>query len=452
MVKKDKKKKNSKGVLFFLIFVVFVLIGVIAFICVQFTSAFNKMYYATRVIVDGELTAPTYYEYNHFNPLYDVAQDVSNVGLEIYPMSQGEQDYHYDKDVYIQTYTSLGDDSLLTIARGKNDVRAGIISYFGNYYSFVGSVSPEYVEMVNEKGSIYGYNAEYSSGYINTGNVFKRNPLYIAAIEYKTTKNVSTLYVFSCQDPISLKNATDLIKVVAKSMTDYKEEEVKDEENTSVSADDVTPEEDNIEFIQPKDYTGKTYEEIISDIKNATITSVSGNSVSRSESDSELDHLVRSKVPNENIAEWVNTDLTNNLTQMEHNWAFLLKEDDNSLRRYSLVTSMDQPNRGEVSFECWFPDGEPVHAVIYSPDFSEYYEPVRYSVTAHKLYFYVVNPKPGVWTCALELKDNSQEGCSFFWRGITSTDDREILFYGEPYTVQEESIITDVDKIKNENQ
>lgn len=190
---------------------------ILYFLIMDFNETFSDKYYKSGVL-DAPYIESKYYDKDFFTPLYDVSNSLAKYGYNIYPVNSNETSYNYDNKLLIRMITDISDDSRVMILRSGGDMEGDIKESMSYIYDFVGKTNPKYIKKVSEVGNVNGYGAKYSEGMLETGNFFKKNPIYICAMDFNVKKDASFIFIYSCYDPLDLKNAPDLIKALFKEM------------------------------------------------------------------------------------------------------------------------------------------------------------------------------------------------------------------------------------------
>ncbi len=122
-------------------------------------------------------------ETQEFRPLDLIAVELSDGGNGTLISSKtSKKSFNYNSDTYAKLSIE-GREGVMVIGRGTWDIPKDVCAHIGSYYTFMGKVSPNYKEKKAEVGSLFNFNAQYSAGYLSTGNFFKQDGFYVITYE-----------------------------------------------------------------------------------------------------------------------------------------------------------------------------------------------------------------------------------------------------------------------------
>lgn len=351
-----------------IILILFIIIFIIALsmIIKAIRQQYILSYYPENVLDSSEFMGEEMTD-EYFMELIDIAEELEGKGITLYPTSNN-QVFNYSSEVWATLRCNKG-SGVIVIAEGSGNIQEDISKYITYYYHFIGNVEPVYTEFRYEAGYDNGYGAEYSSGRLSTGNFFKRKDLHIVALEYTLRSDKKGLFVYATDSYTELDDCLKVLQLIQEAAV----------KGNGISL--VSEEEADLK------------------IENATIT-VSENTIKEENTD------IQSDIMNSSDQEWITAYAS----------AGGLSEDGSPVRNMEgNLSTMEcsvtlNQNFERVMFVYQCVDGVPVHAVLFSPNFSTYYKPVRYDKSDGKYYFYVENPVQGMWRGVLQIENSEEYG------------------------------------------
>lgn len=208
--------------------------------------------YPREILVETDFSAFTKtMPSDNYLPLREIAERIADNGNGplLFP-KKNKTTYDYEGTVLTSLTTNTG-SGCFYMAQGTGNIQEDIISHINDYYIFMGKVSPSYDEKVFETGNMNNFSASYSSGYLNTGNLFKEKGFYVSAFECVATESGKFLFVaYVTEDSKELKEQLEtLCKITTYALEG--EQAVSGNGNdiqsgSSVDADGVDGEEEDV--------------------------------------------------------------------------------------------------------------------------------------------------------------------------------------------------------------
>lgn len=279
-VKKGANNGFYKTIVFFAV-VLIVIISAIGFIVNCLYGVYKDSYYPSNVLDGSSISAfSKIMDSGEYKELKEIAEEMADGGngYLIYPTGRNVS-FDYQGDILSRLTASTG-TGYIVVAKGTGNIQEDILAHVNSYYTFVGKVDPVYSEKVSESGSAGNYYADYSAGYLDCGNFFKREGLYLIALEYRATATESLFVTYVTGNYKELSENFKVIKQFAELALEGKavpeEEQSTEQEVEDISSDDI----DEI-----SEYISEKY-----GVSNEPVGTVSGNSMD--ESQEEIDFTI----------------------------------------------------------------------------------------------------------------------------------------------------------------
>lgn len=185
--------------------------------------------------------------------------------VSIYPYETAQQ-YDFSNDMYAKVITDLS--GKLYIAKGSGDIKADIESYTESYFDFIGKLEPVYTAKYSGSGrTSAGAYASWTSGNLDSGNVFFREDIYVAAVSIHLQEEEYVTIIYASSDVDGFFESGALLESFAnlaviestqeepdgEEMDSFGKNESVSEENLFVPGDTLSPVEEDEEeqiFIQ----------------------------------------------------------------------------------------------------------------------------------------------------------------------------------------------------------
>lgn len=213
-VEKTRKKKHYKATIIMLSFFLVLIMGGFFVVGAIMLNIHSDSLYPTNVLVQSDISAfARTMEYLTYKPLNEIAISIANdgAGPMLSPIG-GSKEFDYEGDVLVKLTTSTGSGRII-VRQGTGNIQNDIVSSTPYYYDFMGKLNPVYKEKVIESGQLNNYQAEYSAGYIDTGNFIKENGYYVIALECSASENGRYLFiVYATESQKELRNMVGLLK------------------------------------------------------------------------------------------------------------------------------------------------------------------------------------------------------------------------------------------------
>lgn len=249
-LRREKKKKRAKSVIRGMMFALFVIAVMFIIVAYALFSSYRDSYYPKNIVVEDELSAfvrtmPS----TQYMELKLVAEELADNGNGdmLYPLVGTRYDYEASLLTKLRTEQEYG---TLYIAQGTGNIRNDIIAHTEDYYSFLGKVTPAYEEKVSEEGVVDNYYAQYSSGYLSTGNFFKTEGFHVVALEYRATDSMYLFIAYVTEQKEELQDAVPIIKHFANTALKGSQEVANVSDETGVDGLELDLEQDSEQQIQ----------------------------------------------------------------------------------------------------------------------------------------------------------------------------------------------------------
>lgn len=407
-MKQKKQKKRGKGSLFFLVGVLLFTVTLLVVACLLLHRVYIQSHYPIDVL-DDTCLMPQYMDSKQFKELVHVSEDVQQEAFTLYS-KDNETSLNYESDVYARIGSNVGDGTIV-IAHGTGDIHKSIGQYISACYEFIGGASIKtFDELVYEQGYHGGYAAEYSGGKADIANFFLQDGLHLTAIEYQVRDGEYLVLIYASSEYKEMEQATLLLKAVGSSLLEgngevYLPGEITTLQNSTVSLpkteDSKASEPESLVLEQEPTEDNVTLEDINSD--NGT---------------------------------WIETYAENGgLSTMGEP----VREEEGDMTTMECTATVTRDYE-QLMFVYQCIDGIPMEAILFSPDFSQYYEPVRYDSSDGKYYFFVKQPQQGLWRGVLKLKDCKEYGILNYYH---VTDEEAEIFGNSVSDLEVKDVLED---------
>lgn len=303
---------------------------------------------------------------NTFGKLSDIAAIMEEKGLKIYPV-KGYETMDTSADVMAIVKSNQG--GILVMAKGTGNVVSDIETYLPYYEEFVGKVSGSLVEKNHESGTENGFMAEYATGYIEVKNLFYKDNIYVAAIEYTFTPDLQVCIIFSADSLSKLEGGVESIKAFA-------------------AAAVSTAPEDEFTDIEQKDAEAESVQGIITEQDESELTEESYEmNISATESFDDF------------ASEYVKSGGLGNGEPV--------RIEKGNISMVECSATVSRPSE-RIIFSFSHIDGNPLQVILLAPDGQTYYTPDRYIEEDKTYLFYLENPQTGMWRAAISLEESKE--------------------------------------------
>ncbi|MCR5338210.1 MAG: hypothetical protein K6E75_06605 [Lachnospiraceae bacterium] len=159
-----------------------------------------------------QMEAPAYKD------LYEIAKTLNEEGNGIYLYPENHRtSFVFTSDMYARL--SIKDkDGIFLVCRGSGNAQSDICDHLNDFYHFLGKTTASYDEKVAETGTLDGYTAMYSAGYLESGNFFKKEGFYVSAFEVWPRENEIVLFAYASQKQEELSEMNSIMFAFASEM------------------------------------------------------------------------------------------------------------------------------------------------------------------------------------------------------------------------------------------
>lgn len=191
--KKDSLKRTIGLLVFALCGIVFLIACIVSVMVRDYKlSQYPKDFFGAQ---DEVLSLYSEQDTYTLRALPETAILLGEQGISIYPYETAQQ-YDFSDDMYAKVITDLG--GKLYIAKGSGDIKTDIESYTDSYFDFIGKIEPVYTAKFSGSGrTSAGAYASWTSGNLDSGNVFYREDIYLAAVSVYLQKGSYVTLIYA---------------------------------------------------------------------------------------------------------------------------------------------------------------------------------------------------------------------------------------------------------------